>query len=105
MRKGNIDQLARELGISQRRVHRLVAEGVFDSASRRHPRHCEVQKALPGVSARARQKARIARDAAQAQADLDAGRPIRWTIELAAREFGVSGSLLRRRLREVGVIR
>jgi len=21
-----------------------VAEGVFDSASRRHPRHCEVQK-------------------------------------------------------------
>ena len=34
MRKGNIDKTAKALGISQRRVHGLVAEGVFPRPQR-----------------------------------------------------------------------
>ena len=103
MRKGNIDKVALALGISQRRVHGLAAEGVIP-----HPKDGRhdvptCRKLYKAYKLASDKTFRIQKERERAQRDLDAGRPVRWSIELAAEEFGLSEALLRRRLRQIGL--
>ena len=47
---------------------------------------------------------RIQREREQCQRDLDAGRPLRMSIELAAEEFGIPEQRLRKAFRQVGLL-
>jgi hypothetical protein len=101
MRKGNIDKTAIALGISQRRVHGLVAEGVLPKP--RNGRHniakCRV---LYETYLRRTNKAyRIQCEREEFQRRLDAGLPVAWSVELAAEEFGVSEKRIREGLRRI----
>lgn len=103
MKKGNIDLVARKLGISQRRVHELVAEGVFDRP--RNGMHkiakCVVDYLVYRI---ARDKDfLLAYEAAKVQQDADAGRPIRMSIALWARELGMPERVLRHRITQAGI--
>ena len=103
MRKGNIDKTALALGISQRRVHGLVAEGVLPKP--RNGRHNIAKCAVlyEAYLRRTNKAYRIQCEREEVQARLDAGLPIATTIELAAEEFRVDERWLRKRLREIGV--
>jgi len=104
MRKGNIDKAAIALGVSQRRVHGLVAEGVLPKPKRGMHKIGKC-KALYEAYRLAHDKAyRIAKAREELEADSAAGRPLRWTIELAAVEFGVTEECIRRGLRRQGLL-
>ena len=102
MRKGNIDKTAVALGVSQRTVHGLVAEGVLPKPKNGIHNIRKCQELYEVYRLRHDKAYRIQRDREELAADLAAGRPLRWTIELAAVEFGVSEELLHRRLHEMG---
>jgi hypothetical protein len=102
MRKGNIDKTAVALGISQHRAHGVVAEGVLPKP-RNGMHNIAKCRTLYQAYRLSKDKAyRIQMEREQLQRDLDAGKPGRWSIELAADEFGVSEKFLRRRLRAIG---
>jgi hypothetical protein len=103
MRKGNIDQVARELGISQRRVHGLVAEGVLDRPVNGVHDIAKCVAAYLAYCIARDKEFLLAYEAAKLQEDADAGRPLRWSIALAAREFGMPESVLRERVRRAGI--
>jgi len=102
MKKGNIDKTAIALGISQRRVHGLVAEGALPRP--RNGRH-DIAKCRVHYEAylrRTNKAYRIQCEREECQRRLDAGLPIAWSVELAADEFGCDERWLRKRLREIG---
>jgi hypothetical protein len=104
MRKGNIDKTAIALGVSQRRVHGLVAQGVLPKPK------CGVHNIAKCIALYDRYRIatdkayRIQKEREQCQRDLDAGRPLRLSSELAAEEFGISERRLRERLRQAGLL-
>jgi hypothetical protein len=103
MRKGNIDQVALKLGLSQRRIHELVAEGVFDRPV--NGIH-EIGKCVVAYLAYCIVRDKeflLAYEAAKLQEDADAGRPMRFSIALGAREFGIPERVLRSRLERAGI--
>ena len=87
--------------MSKRRIYDLMEERVLPKPRNGKHNVKECRKRYHAYKVEHDKESRIARDAAQAQADLDAGRPIRWTVELAAREFCVSEARLRRELARI----
>ena len=104
MQKGNVDKTAVALGISQRRVHGLVAEGVLPKPSRGVHKIAKCRRLYEEYRIRTDKAYRLEKEREQCQRDLDAGLPLRLSIELAAEEFGVSEERIRRGLRRIGLI-
>jgi hypothetical protein len=104
MIKGNIDKTAAALGLSQRRIHGLVAEGVLPKPRRGIHRVAKCASLYEQYRLATDKEYRLQKEREQCQADLDAGRPLRMSIELAAREFGVSEEQIRKGLRRQGLL-
>lgn len=104
VRKGNVDKLAECLGISPRRVHGLVAEGVLPKPKRGMHKIGKCIKAYEQYRLECDKAYRLQKEAAQCQRDIDAGRPLRMSIELAAIEFGVTEERIRQGLRREGLL-
>jgi len=104
MRKGNIDKTAVALGISQRRVRGLVAEGVLPQPSCGIHNIAKCRRLYEQWRLERNKAYRIQKEREQCQRDVDAGRPLRMSVELAAIEFGVSEERIRQGLRRQGLL-
>jgi AraC-like DNA-binding protein len=102
MLKTNIKAVAEKLRISRRRIYALVEDGILPKPVDGNYDIKECVTCYLAYRIATDKEARIAWDRWQMAEDLKAGRPVRWTIGLAAREFGVSEAWLRRRLKETG---
>ena len=104
VRKGNIDKVAIALGISHRRVHSLVAEGVLPKPKRGMHRIGKCVQLYEQYRLSCNKAYRIQKEREECQRDLDAGRPLRMSIELAAEEFGIPERRLRERFQQAGLL-
>ena len=104
MRKGNVDKIAAALGISPRRIRGLVAENVLPKPKRGIYNIGKCVRAYEQYRLETNKRYRMQRQAEQCQRDLDAGRPLRMSIELWAIELGISERWLRERFRQAGLI-
>ena len=104
MQKGNVDKTAVALGISQRRVQGLVAEGVLPKPKRGQHRIGKCIQLYDQYRLSCNKAYRIQKEREECQRDLDAGRPLRLSIELAAEEFGIPERRLRERFQQAGLL-
>jgi AraC-like DNA-binding protein len=85
-----------------RRIYALVEEGILPKPVDGNYDIKECVTCYLAYRIATDKEARIEWERWQMAEDLKAGRPLRWTVELAAREFGVSEAWLRRRLKQTG---